>query len=193
MFQRSILVSAVTAAALLAIGASAHADCEADMAQLDQVLKSPGLSANGKAGLLEAKKKAVMAVKTDDDATCNKVIVAAIKQSGISPTTPSSTTPVVAGKAAPALGDMTPFRTLASTTLRLVKLGDMPNAKASIKELETAWDQAEPRLRPRNADAWKTVDQAIDRALSELRASKPSAASGTQALNDLLTVLDSTK
>jgi ATP/maltotriose-dependent transcriptional regulator MalT len=186
-------VSATIAAALLAISATAYADCEADMAQLDQVLKSPGLSANGKAGLLEAKKKAVAAVKTDDDATCNKVIMAAIKQAGVAPVAPLATTPVVTGKAAPALGDMTPFRTLASTTLRLVKLGDMPNAKASIKELEAAWDQAEPRLRPRNADAWKTVDQAIDRALSELRASKPSAASGTQALNDLLTVLDSTK
>ena len=78
MSQRSIRCSAIIAAALLSVAAAARADCEADMAQLDQVLKNPSLSAAGRTGLLEAKKKAIAAVKTDDDAACNKVIVGAI-------------------------------------------------------------------------------------------------------------------
>ena len=190
MSRKSIPYAAIIAAALLSVAAAARADCEADMAQLDQALKNPSLSATGKTGLLEAKKKAIAAVKTDDDATCNKVIVAAIKQAGIAP---APTTPVAVGKAAPALGDLTPFRTPASAALRLVKLGDLPNAKMSIKNLETAWDEAAPRLRVRNADAWKTVDKAIDRALSELRASKPDATSSAQSLTDLLAAIDAAK
>lgn len=193
MSQKFTPCAAIIAAALLSVAAAARADCEADMVQLDQVLKNPSLSATAKTALLEAKKKAIAAVKTDDDATCNKVIVAAIKQAGVAPAAPAPTTAATAGKAAPALGDLTPFRTLASTTLRLVKLGDLPNAKMSVKDLETAWDQAEPRLRPRNADTWKTVDQAIDRALSALRASKPDGASSAQALTDLLAVIDASK
>ena len=94
---------------------------------------------------------------------------------------------------ASSLGDLTPFRSLASAALRLVKLGDLPSATVSIKDLETAWDQAEPRLRPRNADAWKTVDKAIDRALSALQANKPDAVSSAQALTELLAVMDTEK
>ncbi len=189
----SIGCSASIAAVLLSVTAAARADCQADIAQLDLLLKNPSLSANGKTDLLEAKKKAIAAVKTDDDATCNKVIVAATKQAGVASTARAPTTPVAARKAAPTLGDLTPFRTSVSATLRLVKLGDMPNAKMSVRNLETAWDDAEPRLRARNADAWKTVDKAIDRALSELRASKPDATSSAQALTDLLAVMDATK
>lgn len=193
MSQLSIEFSATVAAALLVISATARADCEADMAQLDQALKNSGLSSVGKAGLLEAKTKAVAAVKTDDDATCNKVIVAAIKQAGVAPGVQALKTSVAAGKVAPVLGYLMPFRVLASTTLRLVKLGDLPNAKMSVKDLETAWDQAEPHLRPRNADTWKTVDQAIDRVLSALRANKPDGASSAQALTDLLAAIDTAK
>jgi hypothetical protein len=196
MFQRSIRNPALIAATLLSVCTTARADCEADMAQLDQVLKSPGLSADAKQGMLEAKRKAIAAVKTDDDATCNRVIVAAIKQAGVAPAAQAASAPTTltaAARPAPSLGDLTPFRSLTSATLRLVKLGDLPNAKMSIKDLETAWDQAAPRLRLRNADAWKNVDQAIDRALSELRASKPNATSSAQALSELLALIEKTK
>jgi hypothetical protein len=193
MSQRSVRLTTLIAVALVSICMAARADCEADMAQLDQVLKNPKLSAEGRKGLLEAKKKAVAAVKIDDDATCNKVIVAAIKEAGVAPAPTTPTSPAIVGKAAPALGDMAAFRTPAAATLRLVKLGDLPNAKMSAKDLEAAWDQAAPRLRPRNADAWKNVDQAIDRVLAELRASKPDATSSAKALSDLLAVFDATK
>lgn len=201
MFQRSIRNSTLIAAVLLTLSAAARADCETDMAQLDQVLKAPSLTTDARKALLTAKKQAIAAVKTDDDVTCNKVITAALKQAGVMhapasaapaavaapSTTPSATPP------ATALGDLSTYKVIAADALRIMRSGDLPAAKTRIKDLETSWDQAAPRLRARNADAWKTIDKAIDRALSELRAGKPAASSSAQALTDLLVVIDTSK
>ena len=169
------------------------ADCETDMAQLDQVLKTPSLIADARKALLAAKKQAVAAVKTDDDATCNKVITAALKQAGVVPALASAAPATATAPSATALGDLSTFKAIAADTLRITKAGDLLAAKTRIKDLETSWDQAAPRLRTRNADAWKIVDKAIDRALSELRAGRPAASSSTQALTDLLAVIDTSK
>lgn len=197
MFQRSIRNSTLIAAVLLTLSAAARADCETDMAQLDQVLKAPSLTTDARKALLAAKKQAIAAVKTDDDVTCNKVITAALKQAGVMPA-PASAAP--AALAAPsttpsatALGDLSTYKVIAADALRIMRSGDLPAAKTRIKDLETSWDQAAPRLRARNADAWKTIDKAIDRALSELRAGKPAASSSAQALTDLLVVIDTSK
>ncbi|MFI5013883.1 MAG: hypothetical protein ACHQAY_16205 [Hyphomicrobiales bacterium] len=74
--------------ALLAIiGAAsvgtARADCEADVAQLDQAMKAPTLTIDAKTILRDAKKKAVEAVKKDDDETCKKVITEAMVRAGV--------------------------------------------------------------------------------------------------------------
>lgn len=201
MFQPSIRSSTLIATALLTLSATARADCETDMAQIDQVLKTPSLTTDARKALLAAKKQAVAAVKTDDDATCNKVITAALKQAGVVPAPASAALATVAAPSsaatalttATALGDLSTFKTIAADTLRITRSGDLPAAKTRIKDLEASWDQAAPRLRTRNADAWKTVDKAIDRALSELRAGKPVASSSTQALTDLLVVIDTSK
>lgn len=201
MFQPSIRSSTLIAAVLLTLSATARADCETDMAQIDQVLKTPSLTTDARRALLAAKKQAVAAVKTDDDATCNKVITAALKQAGVVPAPATAALPTVATPSAAstasttdtALGDLSTFKAIAADTLRITKAGDLPAAKKRIKDLETSWDQAAPRLRTRNADAWKTVDKAIDRALSELRAGKPAASSSTQALTDLMAVIDTSK
>jgi uncharacterized membrane protein YkoI len=88
------------------------------------------------------------------------------------------------------LGDLSAFRAIAADTLAIVNTGKLARAKARIKDLETKWDGAEAKLRPRNPERWRTIDKAIDAALMQLRADKPQASAAKGALQDLLTSLD---
>lgn len=88
------------------------------------------------------------------------------------------------------LGELGRFRTIANDTALLVDKGELDQAKARIKDLETSWDEAEAGLKPRAAADWHVLDKAIDRALVALRGSSPNCSSCKQAMSELLAAFD---
>ena len=85
------------------------------------------------------------------------------------------------------LGDLTPFVKIAEDSRDLVKANKFLNAKLRIKDLETAWDVAQDKLRPMSPKDWTSVDLAIDHVLSKMRAGKPDTDACVRALNAFIT------
>lgn len=88
------------------------------------------------------------------------------------------------------LGNLSSFRIIAVDTLAIVDTGNLARAKTRIKDLERRWDEAEPKLRPRDPERWRIIDKAIDGALVQLRADKPQSLAAKDALQNLLASLD---
>jgi len=87
------------------------------------------------------------------------------------------------------LGDLSSFRTITQDTLDLLNAGDQPGATARITDLETEWDNAEARLKPKDKAAWTEVDGKIDTVLRALRSTSPNSNSEKAALTALLAAL----
>jgi uncharacterized membrane-anchored protein len=81
------------------------------------------------------------------------------------------------------------YRTIVKDTLALVDSGDQAGATSRVTDLETAWDDDQGSLRPKDCRAWTFVDQQIDPVLSAVRDSNPDKATEEKALNALLVTL----
>lgn len=91
--------------------------------------------------------------------------------------------------AANPLGDLSAMAAIVTDVQGIAKTGDLPGAKARIADLETAWDDGEATLRPKDPEAWGRVDAAIDGALSALRAGTPDPAEVDTTLSAVQAIL----
>lgn len=89
------------------------------------------------------------------------------------------------------LGDLTAFRQITSDTLSLVQSNDLAGARTRIADLETAWDNAQPTLKPMSPSNWSSMDADIDKALKSLRANQPNAQDCSTSLQNLLDEINS--
>jgi uncharacterized membrane-anchored protein len=87
------------------------------------------------------------------------------------------------------LGDLSKFRQITQDTLDLLNAGNQSGATSRVDDLESGWDNAQARLKPKNKATWTEIDGKIDTVLRELRATSPNPASEKDALTAVLTAL----
>jgi uncharacterized membrane-anchored protein len=85
--------------------------------------------------------------------------------------------------------DVTAFRVIVTDTSAKLQSGNQVAATTRVKDLETAWDDAQDRLQPLNGTGWTYLDGQIDTVLNALRASHPDVPTEQTALNALLASL----
>lgn len=78
------------------------------------------------------------------------------------------------------------FTTLTKATLEALAAGKKEAMVAKLTDLETAWDEKENALKPRDEKRWTTIDKTLDKAISALRSSKYNAPKGKAALELLV-------
>ncbi len=88
------------------------------------------------------------------------------------------------------LGDLSAFRTIAEDMRRMVNAGEVSGAKSRAGDLESAWDNAQAKLRPMNEEKWTLMDNAIDDVLKRVRSKQPNDAAISTSLESLIVVIN---
>ncbi|MDT5043595.1 MAG: hypothetical protein QOE51_4580 [Actinoplanes sp.] len=88
------------------------------------------------------------------------------------------------------LGNLSAFTAIAADVQARVAKNDLAAGKASVKNLEVAWDDAEAGLKPRDSAKWHQLDGQIDDVLTSLRAGQPSQSECNANLSTLITTLN---
>ncbi len=101
----------------------------------------------------------------------------------------STGAPTAAPDTTSPLGDLTSFSVIVDDVAAKVAAGDPAGARAHIKDLEVAWDDAEAAIKPASPGDWHTMDSAIDDALTAVRATPPSKADSAAAMTHLQQVI----
>ncbi len=185
--NKSISFVAIALSFGVLTSSAAYADCEADLGLLETAMAAPNLPADLKTEMAKAGEAGGAAMRKDDDETCHKVVMDVLAKAGV------KTDTVSAPASAQPLGDLSSFKTIAEDTLKLVTAGKLPEAKTRIKDLETAWDVSHKKLQALNKDKWTVIDNALDKALKQLRAGAPTVAASSDALNALLKAIGESK
>ncbi len=92
-----------------------------------------------------------------------------------------------------ALGDLSAFKSSADAALKAVNDDDMKEAKAKMKELESAWDASEGTLKKKAAAPWSVVDKLIDKALFAVRADKTDSTKCKDAIQAVIDICTPSK
>jgi len=77
------------------------------------------------------------------------------------------------------------FKELTHATLEALAAGKQTEMVAKLTDLETAWDDQEKVLRPKDEATWSTLDKTLDKAISALRSSRTNLEKGKAALESL--------
>ena len=85
-----------------------------------------------------------------------------------------------------AASEIAPFKTLAQATLDALNASKQTEMIAKLTDLETAWDDQESTLRPKNETVWVALDKSLDKVISSVRSSHPNLVTGKTALEDLI-------
>jgi Repeat of Unknown Function (DUF347) len=88
------------------------------------------------------------------------------------------------------LGNLSSFAVIVTDVKAKVAKNDLAGAKARVKDLEVAWDDAEAGLKPRDSGKWHQLDDQIDAVLTALRASHPTQADCASTVATLATTLN---
>ncbi len=98
--------------------------------------------------------------------------------------------PIAATAPNAALGDLSQFKTIITDVQAIAAKGDLAAAEKRATDFESAWDDAQAKLRPLDSAAWGEIDDAADASFKALRASAPDAQTVTTALATLAATLD---